>query len=131
DLLFETELAGGLGDRLAAADRAGRAVEGGEAAVAEGLHLAPAESVHLPEDGIVMVGQQLAPARVAELARHLSRSHDVRAHHRRPHAIALGDSARAGKELLDLADHGFRVAGPGNVVVPLQLDVAGSRDPGG
>ena len=65
---LEAELAHRLGDRAGAADRPGRAVEGGEEAVAGGVDLLAAEPDQLAPDERVVALEQVAPAPVAELA---------------------------------------------------------------
>src|SRR5919197_5819252 len=78
-----------------------------------------------------MRGEQLPPTGIAELVRALRRADDVREHDRGEHAVGLGRRAGAGQELLDLAEHGFRVAGPRQVVDSGKLDVSGAWDLGG
>jgi len=105
-----------------------RTVEGREEAVAQGLHLASAETHQLASHRCLMRGEQFAPARIPELRRSLRRAGDVREHQRREHAVGLGDRTGAGQELLDFPEHGFRVTCPGEMVDPRKLDVPGVRD---
>src|SRR5207302_1917977 len=63
----DAELAGRLSDRQRAAQRPrGRAVEGGEKAVAEGLHLTAAKAGELLAHLLVVPREQIAPAAVAD-----------------------------------------------------------------
>ena len=117
-----------IDDRLPATDRARRAVERGEAPVAERLDLAPAELRQLTAHRRLMRRQQLAPASVAKFRGSLCRADDVREHHRRQHAVGLRHRAGTGEELLHLAEHRVCIARPGEMVDPRNLDVPGARD---
>ena len=74
---LETDPTHALGDRLRAANRPSRPVEGGEEAVAgRVLLLAPEPGQLAPNQG-VMLTEQLAPRAVADLGGALGRADDV------------------------------------------------------
>ena len=121
-------LLGGVEDRARAADRARRAVEGGEEAVAGRLHLAAAEALERARARSrswrsSSSRQRWSPSSAAVLGG----VDDVGEEHRREHALGLGLGARAGEELLDLAERQLGVLVPGDVVVAGQLDEPGVR----
>src|SRR5689334_7153280 len=58
---LQVEVADALADSEGAADRPRRAVEGGEEAVAGGVHLLAAETPQLRADDLVMLLQKLPP----------------------------------------------------------------------
>ena len=93
-----------LGDLERAAHRAGRAVEGGEEAVAERLDLLAAVAGERGAHERVMAVEQLAPAAVADLRGPLGRADDVREQDGGEHALGRPRGARAGHELLHLVD---------------------------
>ena len=62
---LEPELLHSLGDRTGATDRPGWAVEGCEEAVARRIELRAPKADELAADQGVMLGEQLAPARIA------------------------------------------------------------------
>src|SRR5438552_3801789 len=86
---LEPELLYRLGDRAGATDRAGRAVEGGEEAVACGVELGPAKANQLAPDQGVMLRKQLAPAGIAKLSGPRRRADDVGEEDGRKHAVRL------------------------------------------
>ena len=105
---LEPERAHRLRDRGGAADRARGPVEGGEEAVAGALHLAAAVAVErLAEERVVALEQE-APAAVAHLGGAAGGVADVREQHGGEHPVRLALVARAGEELLDLADQRLR-----------------------
>src|ERR1700722_7333635 len=81
-----------------------RAREGGQEAVADGLDLAPAKARELIAHVAVVLGQQVAPAPVADPGRVRGRVDDVGEHHCQQSAHRLAAAADAGEELLDLID---------------------------
>src|SRR6516164_619442 len=83
-----------LADSQRAPNGPGRAVESDEEAVAGGIHLAAAEPADLPADYCVVLGQQLAPAVVAELSRPPGRADDVGEKHCGQAAPAHPDTTR-------------------------------------
>src|SRR5207244_6376186 len=64
---LETDLAGGVADRTRRPNRARRAVERGEHAIARALHGPTGEPIQLPAHDNVVPVEQLAPLAVAEL----------------------------------------------------------------
>src|SRR5712664_4118844 len=78
-----------FGDRTGATDRACRAIEGRQKTVTNGVHLAAACPAQLTANERVVLLEQLAPTRVAELGHLRSRADDVGEHNRREHAIRL------------------------------------------
>ena len=83
----EVEWAHALDDRLRAADRSGRAVEGGEEAVARGVDLTTVEASELAADRGVMLFDEVPPASVADLHRALRRTDEIGEEHRRERTI--------------------------------------------
>src|SRR5438034_597704 len=75
---LESQLRHGLGDGTRAADGPGRAVEGGEEAVAGCVHLPAAIANQLTADQFVVAQQELSPGPVAENRRPLAGADDVR-----------------------------------------------------
>src|SRR5439155_14615863 len=86
----QVEGADGLLDREGAVDSPCRAVEGGEEAVADGVHFLAAVAPQLRADGLVMLLQQLAPGAVAQLGRPRGGTNDVREENRREDPVRLG-----------------------------------------
>jgi hypothetical protein len=80
---LDAECLQGVSDRHRAADRALRAVEHREKAIARCVHFAAPKPGELgPDDGVVCI-QQSVPATVADPRRLARRIHDVGAQHRR------------------------------------------------
>ena len=75
---LEPELGDLVADRRGTADRPGRAVEGGQDAVADDLDLGPAEPIELAPDDPVVVREQPLPAGVAQFGRQLLSSRRCR-----------------------------------------------------
>ena len=75
-----------------------------------------------------MALEQRTPVRVAELGGPLGGPDDVGEQHGGQHPVGLAHVARAGEELLDLADQRVGVPHGEEAVAALQLDVAGARD---
>src|SRR5206468_3485570 len=86
----QAELIEALADRTRARNRPGRAVEGGEEAIAGRVHLIAAKAAELDANSLVVVLQQLAPRAVAELGRPGRRADDVGEKHGGEHAVRLG-----------------------------------------
>jgi len=87
---LQVEVADGLSDREGTADRPCRAVEGGEEAVASGVHFLTAETTELRADGLVMLLQYSAPGAVAQLDRPRGGADDVREENGREDSVRLG-----------------------------------------
>ena len=116
-----------LADGAGAADRPGRAVEGGEEAVAHRLHLAAAVQGELAPDRGVVALEQLPPAAVAELGRLLGRADDVGEEDRRQRPFGFAGAAAADEELLDLVEQRVDVAGERQVVLARAARRSGRR----
>src|SRR6266508_1166828 len=100
---FQADVAGILGDGAGAFDGPSGPVEGGEEAVAGGVHLLAAKASELTADHVVVGVEQLLPAPVAESGRLFGRPDDVGEQHGLQHAVDvdLGFVAATGQELLD------------------------------
>ena len=98
----EPELADALDDRLGAADRPRRAVEGREEAVAGRVLLLAAVARQLAADEGVVTLEQLAPGTVAELGRPRVEPDDVGEEHGREDRVRNLGRRLAGDEPLDL-----------------------------
>ena len=111
-----------------AADGAGRAVEDGQEPVAGGADLASGVARQLIAYPGVMSVEHVGPGGVGELGGALGGAHDVREQHGREHPVGLGLGPCPGQEFLDLAEDRIRVADPGKMVVPVELDDRRPRD---
>ena len=115
--------------RITVAHRmAGGSVEPGEGAVAGGLDLTAVEARKLAPDLGIVPAEQVLPSLVAELDRSLRGVDDVGKQHGGQDALDRRRRPDAGKELLDLIEHGIGVARKEQVVVALDLDELGPGD---
>src|SRR5207247_8916763 len=105
-------------DARCAADRARRAIEGGEESVAHRLDLPPSVAVDLVAHELVVAVEQLPPATIAHPGRALCRPDDVGEQHGRQHSFRRRGGADAGEELLDLVEPCVDVTGGVGVVPP-------------
>src|SRR3954451_20389741 len=121
---LDAQAADRLHDRARAAQRVGRrTVEGGQERVADGLDLAPAVALDLAPDRVVVGGEQVAPAAVAQARGMPGRVDDVGEQHgHEPPLQPAGGVAAAGEELLDLAEQRLGVAEHRQAVLAGQLD---------
>ena len=101
---LDAELRDPLVQRLGAAHRHRRAVEGRQRPVADVLDDPPAVLGDDAVDERVVALEHLAPGTVAELCRARRRAHDVREQDARQHPVRLGATYGAGDEPLDLID---------------------------
>jgi hypothetical protein len=121
-----------LADRTSASYRPGRPIEGREQTVAGGANLAAAERGQFSSHHRIVVVEQFAPSRVAELGGALGRGHDIGEHHRGERPIGLVAMSYAGDELLDLVGDdvlglvvGHEMVLAGNLQVPRPRDMLG------
>ena len=127
DAHVDAELAGAVPDRQRAADRARRAVERGQEAVAGRLDLATRKPLELTANHGVVRVEQIAPASVPELAHEVGGMDDVAEHDGRQDAIGV-DATHAREEFLDLGDDRIAVADVRQMLVAGKLRVARARD---
>src|SRR5439155_8085208 len=73
---LDPERADAIADGAGAADRPRRAVEGGEEAVAQRLHLAPPEAGEFAAHGSMVAVQHRPPSHVSEFGGPLGRAHN-------------------------------------------------------
>src|ERR1700753_23847 len=105
-----------VADGGGAADGAGRAVEGGEEAVAHRLDLATAVDGELAANDGVVALDEVAPGAVGQSCRGLGRADDVSGEDGGEGALGLVRPAGADQELLDLIEQRVLVADPRQVV---------------
>src|SRR6266508_4268832 len=105
-----------------AADRPGRAVEGGEHAVAGRVDLPPAEAPELPAHSRVVAVEQRPPAPIADGGSALGGGHDVRKEHGGEDPVQLRVVTNPGEELLDLVQDRVTVSEREDVVIAGQFD---------
>ena len=130
---LDAEIAHALGDRTGAANPSRRPIKRGEEAVARRVELRASVTQQQPAHGRVVVLEQLAPARVAELHGLGRRADDVGEQDRREHAVDLGLGAgllvpHAQEELFERSSVGLPVGCGDRMVGAGQLDVPRSRD---
>src|SRR5439155_24276403 len=104
----DSEVFDRLRDCRGATDRTRRPVEAGEETVAGRVELRAAEAGQLAADQRVVLAEQLAPARIAQLRGFRGRADDVREEHCREHSVGLRVTPRLLlpdllQEALDLA----------------------------
>src|SRR5262245_29592862 len=104
---LEPEFADARADRARAPNRARRAVEPGEEAVAGDVELRAPETDELAPDHGMVARQELAPGTVAELRRLRRGANDVGEENGREHALRLGLLPAAG--LPDLREKPFEL----------------------
>jgi hypothetical protein len=124
----EPERGHAAGDRARAPDRPGRAVEGGEEAIARGVDLAPPEAPELAADEVVVSVEEVSPAAIPEGGGLLRGADDVGEEDGRQYPVGLGTVTNARQEFLDLVDNRVRVVPPGDVIDPGELHELGSGD---
>jgi hypothetical protein len=126
---LDSQLAHGLAQALGAAHRPGGTVEGGEHAVARGLHDAPALRLDRAVRERVVALEQVAPGAVAELTGAPRGVDDVGEEHRGERALGGRCLPLAREELLDLVEDRVEVAEPEGVVLARQDLQLRTRDP--
>jgi hypothetical protein len=116
-------------NRADAADRPGRAVEGGQHPIAGRLDRAPTRGLNLPMGDRVVDLQQLTPPPVTHCRRHGGRIDDAGEGDGGQDAIAAGNLGGAGQELLQLVEEAVGVGcRPGPVAAVGQLQILRPRD---
>src|SRR5262249_37432896 len=126
---IHAESSDAVGDGASATDTARGTVKGSEEAIAGGVDLAPALTAPLLADHPVIGLQEVRPSPIADVGRALGGPDDVGEHHGSQHTIVLGGMADARQKLLDLADEGFPLAEPPDMVVSSELHQSGSGNP--
>ena len=107
---LQAELADGHAERLGAADGPGGPVEGRQQAVPGGVDVAAPVPFDLPARQVVMLGEEIGPAGVAELGQPLGGPDDVGEQDGRKDAVGAWPVPLAGEERLDLVGDRARVA---------------------
>ncbi len=125
---LETQTPQDVADRHGTPDRAGRSVEPGEEAVARGVDLTAVEALKLAPDLGIVPAEQFLPSLVAQLDRAFRGVDDVGKQQRGQDALDRRQRPDAGKELLDLVQHGVGVARKEKVVVAVDFHELGSGD---
>ena len=87
----ETDAVHGGADRLRAADRPGRAVEGRKRSVARPIDLPPSKVLKLVANDVVMAPDERPPFGIADLCSPSCRVDDVRKQHRREDPVRGGE----------------------------------------
>jgi len=124
---FDAQAPHSVADCPGAADRARRAVEGGEEAITCSVDLAPPEPLELaPNDGPVPL-EQLAPTPIAELGGSFRRADDICEEDGGENAIGLRATTRSRQELFHLVEDLVGV-NRWHVILAFELDEARSRD---
>src|SRR5437763_1724697 len=125
---LDSEAAHRIAGRAGAADRARRAIEGGQEPVAECLYLAAPVPFELTAHEGVVATEQVPPAAVTERGGLAGGVHDVREHHCREHAIDDLCRAGPGEELLYIAEDRVGITVEPEMVLAGQLDVLRTLD---
>ena len=115
-------------DRSGTPDRPGRAVEDRKEAVASGLDLAASESLELRPRRAVVGDEQGTPSLIADLGRPSCRLDEVGEEDGGKDSIRFVAGADAREKLLDLGKQRRLVAGPRQILVARQLNIASVRD---
>src|SRR5262249_30431883 len=126
----DTDLPDAPDNRFTATDRARRAIERGQYAVAGRVHEMAAVSRQLVADPRVVLVEQLPPAPVAQLGGPLGGAYDIGEENGGEDTVRFGSGPGAGQELLDLVETPVDVAGVEEVVVTAKLDILGAADVG-
>ena len=116
-------------DRLCAAQRRrGRSREGRQEAISGRLHLSALKSGELPADELVVPGEEVSPAIVAQLRGTGRRVDYVGEHHGEKGPSRLAAAPPSRQKLLDLPEDRLGVAEEVERVPPLELHVTRSGD---
>jgi hypothetical protein len=107
---IQAEVADGCAERLGAADGPGGPVEGRQQAVAGGVDVAAPVPFDLPARQVIMLGEEIGPAGVAELGQPLGGPDDVGEQDGGKDAVGAWPVPLAGEERLDLVGDRARVA---------------------
>ena len=118
----QSQTANHVPDRAGAFNRARWTVKGCEDTVARGVHYAAAETHDFLANLLMIVVDQVAPARVPNRRDALGRLDNVDEEDGCENTVRLQHGSFARQKLLDLRQQRIGVADPGNVIIARKLD---------
>src|SRR5262249_3423945 len=118
----------GVSDGARAANGPSRPVEGGDKAIAGGVHFTAAEPLKLAAHNPVVAVEKFTPSAVPQCGRSFGGGDDVGVQHRGQDPVSVVRVADAGQEVLDLTDRCLGITYEHQVVLTGKLDEFRLRD---